>query len=135
MKFKPWLMLLLATFLMAAAPPSRPPATPSAWDKIKSSAKRLLPHPEAPKPLTQRKVQAPPRAGASANRSASELSAQEPAVRRDPQVQQATAIEKPAPRAAAASRPQQRKPVKPSLFSREKRPTRTLSQYMAEEKP
>jgi hypothetical protein len=131
MKLRPWLMLLLATLLMAAAPPVRQ-APPSTWDKLKSGAQRLLPRaPARPQSASQRSL---PDAAINAGRSGSALSGQPANVRRDQQVRQATAVEAARPKPVPAAH-STRKPSRPGLFSREKRPSRTLSQYMAQEKP
>ena len=132
MKFQPLLILLLATQLMAAAPPVQPPATASTWDKIKNGALRLVPKAPTPSQSGQRTSHVPPEFEVETDRAGSALGSQPADVRRDAQVRQATAVEK-VPRAATATR--SKKTSRPARFSREKRPSRTLSQYMAEEKP
>jgi hypothetical protein len=132
MKLQPWLMLLLATLLMAAAPPVRQAASPSAWDKLKNSAQRLLPKASVrPQSAQQRNL---PDASVNSGRSGSALSGQPANMRRDPQVRQATVVEPARPKPAPAAHGT-RRPSRSGLFSREKRPSRTLSQYMAQEKP
>jgi hypothetical protein len=132
MKLQPWLMLILAALLMAAAPPMRQAAPPSAWDKLKSGAQRLLP--KAPARQQSAQPRELPNTTTRAGRSGSVLSGQPSNVRHDPQVRPATAVETARPKPPLAAR-SARKASRPGLFSREKRPSRTLSQYMAEEKP
>ena len=133
MKFQTWFILLLATQLMAAAPPLRQPAAPSAWEKLKNGAQRLIPKSPTRSQSSQRSTHMPPEIEINSDRVGSALTGQSSDLRRDTQVRPATAVES-LPHAPGAAR-KSKKPPRPALLTREKRPARTLSQYMAEEKP
>lgn len=98
MKLRKCVVVLLAIAALGAGPPPgvQPAAQPSAWNKLKSGAKRLLP-------------------GADAEPAARSQ------VHYDEQVQPATAV---------ATQPRRR-----SFFKSQQSPRRTLSEYMAWEKP
>lgn len=98
MKLRKCVVVLLAMAVLGASPPPGvPPAPqPSAWSKLKSGAKRLIPG------------------------TATEQTSQ-PKVRYDDQVRPATAV---------APQPRRR-----SFFKSPQQPRRSLSEYMAWEKP
>jgi len=126
------------------APASRQVAPrPSLWGKISEGAKRLNPFaPPDATPISEQELTARRRAAAQAQQASRERT-----VRRDPNVQAASAVEPvkrpPSQTAQRASGPARAKapaakqppPRKTTLFGRPKGPSRTASQYMAEEKP
>ena len=124
MKPKQWAILLLAMWLMAAAPPDQRYVPPtSLWSRFVAAAKRLV-HVPFGQPRHEPANWNAPRAGSVLSTSPPE---HEATVRRDDDVRQATAVE-PAAEATRTAR-------KPWLFSRPERPSRTVSDFMAEEKP
>ena len=127
-------VLALAVLLTAAAPPSAQQGEfPSTWSRIVAAAKRFARDPLGRTPTEPPTL--PPQLEIDGQRAGSVLSQQSPQARRDQQVKPATAVETvvSAPPAKKVARPQ--KAVRTSLFSRDRRPTRTISEYMAEEKP
>lgn len=105
MKLREYVVVLLAVAALGAGPPPQvppaqrlPPEPPSAWNKLKSGARRLLPGAESP--------------------------AAQGDVRYDDQVRQATAVA-----------PQPVQPRRRPFFKGPVQPKRTLSEYMAWEKP
>ncbi len=134
MKFQRYAVPGLALLLMAAAPPSAPRAEfPSTWSRIVAGAKRFVHDPlgraqSAPPTL-------PPQLEIDGQRTGSAFAGKPQKPSRDEQVRPATAVEKEALDAPAKKVSRPRKSPRTSIFSRERRPSRTLSEYMAEEKP
>ncbi len=135
MKSQRLIVFALAVLLMAAAPPIAPrPAAPSWWSRIVAGAKQFVHDPLG-------SLHSPPRSlppepdllDADNRRAGSALAPPSPALQRDALVRPAAAVEKVTPPAAPLRKPQ--KTAKRSLFSRNRSPSRTVSEYMAEEKP
>ena len=133
-----------AMLLMAAAPPqAQQPTRSSAWKRVVDGARRFV-HDPLGRAKSDRSELAP-ELQPKGELAGSVFAPASAGTMRDEQVQPAASVEKIAPDAApdevakfaTAARPAAAvtKPARRSVFSRQRRPLRTLSEFMSEEKP
>ena len=136
MKSRQFVILVVASLMMAAAPPSAQymPARgyPSAWDRFVEGTKRFLHDPLGRHRADPRALPPDLDADSLDNRRAGSVFAPK-TMKRDDQVRQATATDEAPAKVAPPVKPT--KPQLRSLFSRKRGPSRTVSEFMAEEKP